>query len=116
MWELGFTAKGQSGCMDGWTDGRIDGWRGSDSMADMLEHRQTFWERCHIEGDRRKTGVVGGQRQAMPAVERLGRASPSLSVWLGGCSARGNQETSSSDDGGGGVCGGTGRLRALHQL
>lgn len=92
-------------------------------MADMLEHRQTFWERCHIEGDRRKTAVEltgeGKKGQAMPAVERLGRASLSLSVWLGGCSARGNQETSSSGDGGGGgggVCGGTGRLRALHQF
>ena len=52
---------------------------------------QTCWsvakasrERCHISRETKKErGSKGGKGEAMPAVERLGRASPPLSVWLG---------------------------------
>lgn len=35
-----------------------------------------------IESDEERASEQGGKEKAMPAVERLGRASPPLSVWL----------------------------------
>ncbi|KAG7234613.1 hypothetical protein INR49_004453 [Caranx melampygus] len=50
---------------------------------------QTCWsiakasrERCHSRERRRKSEEQGGEEKAMPGVERLGRASSPLSVWL----------------------------------
>ncbi|KAK5852630.1 hypothetical protein PBY51_006482 [Eleginops maclovinus] len=62
-------------------DGR---WKGSDGVADMLERRQGFSGTLpHSRETKKERGSKGGKGEAMPAVERLGRASPPLSVWLG---------------------------------
>lgn len=83
-------------------------------MADMLELRQTFLvgNAATSRGDGKKErGSSESGGRALPAVGRLGRASPPLFVWLGVCGARGNQEKrpavlSALPDG----------LRALQQL
>lgn len=71
------------------------GWRGPapKMMIGMDGTVQTEWqtcwsvakasrERCHDRERRRKSEGAERNGEAMPAVERLGRASPPLSVWL----------------------------------
>lgn len=69
----GSTAKGRYG----WMGGRVQTeWQTCWSAAKASR------ERCHNRGRRRKTEGAERKGQAMPAVERLGRVSPPLSVWL----------------------------------
>lgn len=63
-----------------WMDGRTMGrfrrsGRHAGASPKLLGNAATFRER--------RRGSKGGKGEAMPAVERLGRASPPLSVWLG---------------------------------
>lgn len=60
----------------------MDGRKGSDDVADTLERRQSFSGTLPQSGETKSDGGTESKGQAMPAVERLGWASPPLSVWL----------------------------------
>lgn len=80
---------------DGWMIGWMQGWmeglglygRPAGVAPDLLGNDATS------RGDRREDrGSSESRGRALPAVGRLGRASPPLFVWLWVCGARGNQE------------------------
>lgn len=62
----------------------MDGSRGSDEVADMLEHHQSFSGTLPTT-ERDEEGAREQRGKEKPCLQwrRLGRASPPLSVWLG---------------------------------
>lgn len=89
---------------------------------DMVGRVQTKWQtcwsvakaprdHCHSGGGRRKSDGAGRKGQAMPAVGRLGRASPSLSVWLGAAAPEEIKKCPGVVVDGDGLCLGSGKTR-----
>ena len=64
---------------DGW-DGWMDGFRQSGRQAGPSP--KLLGNAATIDRDEERAREQRGKEKAMPAVERLGRASPPLSVWL----------------------------------
>lgn len=64
---------------DGW-DGWMDGFRRSGRQAGPSP--KLLGNAATIDRDEERAREQRGKEKAMPAVERLGRASPPLSVWL----------------------------------
>lgn len=82
----------------------MDGWMGSDGVADRLEHRQsssgTLPQSRVMKKERAR--AQGGKEKAEPAVEETWQSFPSFVCLARGCSARGNQVRSRHGGGGGG--------------
>lgn len=88
----------------------IDGWTGSDGVADMLEHRQSFSGTLpQPREERRKSEGAERKGKSHACSGETWQGFPSFVCLAQGCSARGNQEMSRRGGGGGGGGGGWGQ-------
>lgn len=103
MFSIFQTGKGQTGEGECGLGGRgstakktigMDGWKGSDGVADMLERRQSF---SGTLPQSRETKKERGSREDRETWQGF----PSFVCLAQGCSARGNQEMSRRGGGGG---------------